>query len=153
MAVIDHLSQTIDVSQTVHDVTITVDSATIGDDSFFLLLKVTGIRFSEKSSYDFQNAELQPYPDPLTLGAFTGYRINYLGLDEAGTALLLVNYRYVGGYADTGNTQPMQVRLLLRDLTENAHTNSEKVLCEGTWNFNFTVDRSQTVEKVILPNT
>ncbi|RGD22477.1 DUF4179 domain-containing protein [Subdoligranulum sp. AM23-21AC] len=153
MAVIDHLSQTINASQTVDDVTITVDSATVGDDSFFLLLKVNGIDFSGKNSYDFQNAELQPEPDPLTLGAFTGYQIDYLGIDEAGNALLLVNYSYVGGEAETNNTQLLQVRLLLRDLTENAHTNSEKVICEGTWNFNFTVDRSQTVEKVILPNT
>ena len=76
-----------------------------------------------------------------------------MGIDEAGNALLLVNYSYVGGEAETNNTQLLQVRLLLRDLTENAHTNSEKVICEGTWNFNFTVDRSQTVEKVILPNT
>lgn len=153
MAVIDHLSQTIDASQTVDDVTITVDSATVGDDSFFLLLKVNGIDFSEKNSYDFQNAELQPEPDPLTLGAFTGYQIDYLGIDEAGNALLLVNYSYVGGEADTNNTQLLQVRLLLRDLTENAHANSEKVICEGTWNFNFTVDCSQTVKKVVLPNT
>ena len=45
---IDHLSQEIGLSQTVGDVTVTVDSATVGYDNFFLLLRVNGIEFSSK---------------------------------------------------------------------------------------------------------
>ena len=41
-ALIDHLSQDIGISKTLDNVTVTVDSATVGDDSFFLLVKISG---------------------------------------------------------------------------------------------------------------
>ena len=39
-ALIDHLSQEIGVSQSIGDVTMTVDSATVGDDGFYLLFRM-----------------------------------------------------------------------------------------------------------------
>ena len=50
-AIIDHLSQDIGTSQSVENVTVSVDSATVGDDCFYLLLRVSGIELSEKCDY------------------------------------------------------------------------------------------------------
>ena len=65
IAVIDHLSQEIGVSQTVGNVTVTVDSAAVGDDNFYLLLKVEGIQASDDHSYDFLQWTVEAAPDPL----------------------------------------------------------------------------------------
>lgn len=54
-AIIDHLSQEIELSQTTGNVTVTVDSATIGYDNFFLLLRVDGPEFSGRHGYSFEN--------------------------------------------------------------------------------------------------
>ena len=43
-AIIERLSQSIGMSQTIDDVTVTVDSATIGKNNLFILLKVKGLQ-------------------------------------------------------------------------------------------------------------
>lgn len=51
-AIIDHLSQELELSQEVGGVTVSVDSATVGYDNFFLLLRVDGLRLSDRSGMD-----------------------------------------------------------------------------------------------------
>lgn len=65
VAVMDHLSQEIGLSQTVGGVQVTVDSATVGDDTFFVLLRLEGLNFSNSASYGFDEISMTVQPDPL----------------------------------------------------------------------------------------
>ncbi len=153
LAVIEHLSQKIEISQTVGDVTITIDSATVGDDNFFLLLRVDGMDFSDRHSYDFQHVRMETKPDPLADGAFVGYGIDYLGLDGDGTPLLLLNYEYAGGNSYMQDSRPLEVWLTLQNLVKDAHTDNQETLLEGDWYFSFAINRSQSPEVILLPDT
>lgn len=152
-AVIEHLSQEISVSQTVGDVTITVDSATVGDDNFFLLLRVDGLNFSDKHSYNFLMGTMETIPDPLVNGAFVGWGTDYLGVDGDGSALLLLNYEYLSDSVFVQDTRPLQVWLRLENLARDAHTDREKIIAEGEWYFSFAIDRSRPIEIISLPDT
>lgn len=150
---IDHLSQEIEKSQTIGDVTVTVDSATVGDDNFFLLLKIDGIELSKKHSYIFDQIYMEVNPDPVTSGGMGGYGFQYHGLDGDGTALLLIEFSYtnMGGFSK--DTRPLEVSLKLNDFTQSAHSDKAKVLAEGEWNFTFSIDRSQPPASIWLPDT
>ena len=153
-AVIDHLSQEIGLSRTVGDVTVTVDSATVGDDNFFLLLRVKGLSFSKKYNYGFDAVDMEVAPDPLEeTGGLGSYGFQYLGLDESGAALMLMDHLYTSTEGHRTDTSPLKVMLTLEDLARNGHTNKRKLLTEGVWSFEFTLDRSQPPETRTLPDT
>lgn len=152
-AVIEHLSQEIGVSQTVGDITMTVDSATVGDDNFFLLLKVDGMNFSDKHSYNFLMSTMETNPDPLVDGAFVGWGMEYLGVDGDESALLLLNYEYLSDSGFVQDTRPLQIWLRFESLARDAHTDREKIIAEGEWYYSFVIDRSQPIEIISLPDT
>ena len=151
-AVIDRLTQDIHQSQTVDGVTVTVDSATVGDDSFFLLLRVEGAAFSKRWGYRFEDAVMEISPDPIEgddgLG---GYGFQYQGLDGDGSALMLMDMGYASARGFQADTSPLEVELTLTDLVESGGNRTE-VLAEGTWSFSFTLDRSRIPAPVALPD-
>lgn len=150
-ALIDHLSQSVGISQTADGVTVALDSATVGDDSFFLLLRVEGIRFSGRNSVNFLRTDMEMSPDPLeTSGGIGSFGIQYLGLDSDGAALLLLDYEYTSADGYVQDTTPLMVSLTLENLARNAHTDREKLLAEGQWHFEFSIDRSNPPEKIRL---
>ncbi len=135
---IDHLSQEIDVSQTIGNATVTVDSATVGDDNFFLLLRIEGLQFSNKQSYGFENINMNVKPDPLEGNDGIGScGFQYHGLDGNGAALFLLDYNYASGSGYEKDTSPLDIALSLKNLIENAYTDKEELLIEGEWIFNF----------------
>lgn len=153
LAVIDHLSQEIGVSRTIDGVTVTVHSAAVGDDCFFLLLKVGGLQFSSKHSCDFEDAAMEMEPNLIENGGLAGFGLEYLGLDGDGCALLLLDHsygRYTGYQKDT---QPLKVELTLRNVMRDGHTDRKKVLAEGEWFLSFEIDRSRPPEVILLPDT
>lgn len=152
--VIDHLSQEIGLSQTVGEVSVTVDSATVGDDSFFLLLRVDGMKFSKRYSYGFENVLMEVQPDPLeNAGGMGSYGFQYQGMDGDGTALMLMDFDYMSSNGYEQDTRPLEVTLTLENLIRNAHTDKERQLAEGQWSFEFTIDRSNIPEVIALPDT
>ena len=152
-ALIDHLSQDIGISRTVGVVTITADSATVGDDTFYVLLKIDGINFSDKHSYDFLTGSMETTPNLLENGAFVGWGTDYLGVDGDGSALLLLNYEYLIDDGFVQDPTPLQVDLRLGTLACDAHTDKETIITEGEWNFSFVIDRSELPEIILLPDT
>lgn len=153
-AVIEHLSQEIGASQTVGDVTVTVDSATVGDGTFYLLLRVEGLQLSDKYNYAFDEIMMEIAPDPLVDGGgLGGYGFQYQGIDGNGAALMLMDYNYAGmdGYVE--DIRPLEVDLTLKNLVRNANTHKEKALAEGEWNYTFILDRTQLPEAISLPDT
>lgn len=153
-AVIEHLSQEIDISQTVGDVTVTVDSATVGDDTFFLLLRVDGMDFSKKYSYGFADVAMEVRPDPTKSSDGIGaYGFQYHGLDGDGAVLLLMDYGYSNSNGFVADSSPLEVTLKLQNLIQSPHTDRERPLVEGQWDFVFSLDRSIAPKSIRLPDT
>lgn len=151
-AAIDHLSQQINISQACGDVTVTVDSAVVGDGSFCILLRVSGVRLSQRYSYGFAQTELAMTPDPLADGGIGGYWLNYLCTDGDGSALLLLELEYSASAGDGPEADSVQVDLLLTDFGI-VRGRECKALAEGQWSFSFAIDRSAESESVSLPDT
>lgn len=152
-AMIDHLTQEISLSQTVDGVTVTVDSATVGDDNFFLLLRVEGVDFSKRWGYRFEDMTMEFSPDPTEADdGLGGYGFQYQGLDGDGAALMLMDMGYASSQGFQADTSPLEVTLTLTDLVESGGSH-EKLLTQGTWSFAFTLDRSQIPAPVSLPDT
>lgn len=140
-ALIDHLTQKIGLSQTVDGITVTVDSATVGERSFYLLLRVEGVKFNRRYGYSFDMFSIE-----LTSEPYPSYGFEYHGLDGDGAALLMLEVNCGPG------TAPLGVNLELCDFREGPFSN-DKLLASGSWEFAFTLDRGQPIESVDLPDT
>lgn len=152
-ALIDHLSQDIGTSETVGDVTVTVDSATVGDDSFYILLRIEGLDLSNRHSYGFEATYMQVTPDPMQeAGGITGYGIQFHGLDGDGAALILIDFDYALENGYTEDLRPLEVSLRLTNFAQNVTTDRRKLLVEGEWNFAFVLERNKP-EILQLPDT
>ena len=117
--IIDHLSQDINQSQTVGETTVTVDSVTVGDDNFYLLLRIEGNKFSDRHHYIFDTNILEVSPDPVEGdGGLGSYGIQFHGIDGDGAALMLMDYSYATGEEFTVDTTPLEVHLVLKDLMQ-----------------------------------
>ncbi len=153
-ALIDHLSQDISQSQTVGEATVTVDSVTVGDDSFYLLLRVEGVELSKRHHYSFDGVTLEVSPDPMEgVGGIGSHGIQYQGMDGDGSALLLMDYSYATQEDFELDTTPLEVHLILEDFMRSPQSDNRKMVTEGIWEFNFTIDRSQPPATISLPDT
>lgn len=153
-ATIDHLSQEIELSQTAGVVTVSVDSATIGYDNFFLLLRVDGLQLSDRYEYGFEHILMNVEPDPVQESKGMGsYGFQYHGRDGDGAALFLMEYSYASGIGSTRDTRPIDITLTLENFLQNTNAGKEKVLVTEKWKFNFSLDRSKPIDVVQLPDT
>ena len=153
-ALIDHLSQDISQSKTIGETTVTVDSVTVGDDSFYLLLRVEGVELSNRYSYSFDGVTLEVFPDPLEeVDGIGSHGIQYQGMDGDGAALLLMDYSYATQEGFELDTTPLEVHLILENFMRSPQSDNRKMITEGVWEFNFTIDRSQPPATIALPDT
>lgn len=151
---IDHLSQNINISRTIGEVTVTVDSAAVGDDNFCLLLRVEGEKFSKRFDYGFTQYSLLISPDPLeNTGGMAGYGMQCLGVDEDGAMLLMLDYEYVLTEEFIASGVPLEVILRLENLSRSPYTDRKLLLEEGLWQFGFSIDPSHSLEVLHLPDT
>lgn len=151
-ALIDHLSQDISESETVGNVTVTVDSATVGNDSFYILLRVEGLNLSNRHSYDFEATHMEVTPDPMQeAGGIAGYGIQFHGLDGDGAALILIDFAYALENGYTEDLCPLEVSLELTNFAQNVNTDRKKLLAEGDWSFAFELERNKP-EVLQLPD-
>ena len=148
------LTQPIGVSDTVDGVTVTADSAVVGDDSFWLLLTVSGLELSPRYGYTFGSDSLTVTPDPHeTGGGIFGWGLESHGVNADGEAELLLQYSYqLKSGANPPWTEDMAVTLRLTDLIQGRSTGADATVAAGTWELNFTL-RSGDVATVSLPDT
>ena len=147
------LTQTIGVSDTENGVTVTADSAVVGDDSFWLLLKVSGPELSTRYGYTFGNDTLTLTPDPAEAGGTFSWGLESHGVNADGEAELLLQYSYqLKSGANPPWTEDMAVTLRLTDLIQGRSTGADATVAAGTWELNFTL-RSGDVATVSLPDT
>ncbi len=152
--IIDHLSQSVGLSQSAEGVTVSVDSAAAGDDCFYLLLRVSGMELSKRCDYGFEDFELEIEPDfSADASGIGGDGITYLGLDNDKTALMLLKHEYVSTNNAEQDNSSLDITLSLTNLVRNKNAKVDKVLAEGEWNFTFTLDRSKFLQVVKLPDT
>ena len=150
-ALIDHLSQEIGLSETVEDITVTVDSATVGETSFFLLLRVEGQSFSTRYAYGFDQINVDLETGENSIG-IAGYSLDFVGLDADGAVLLLLDYDYMTKDSTSEELPSMKVTLTMTDFAQNPRTSQRKVLEEGQWSFSFNLVRNELRVKH-LPDT
>lgn len=148
---IDQLSSEVGLSEAVNGITVTVDSATVGDDSFYLLLRVTGMEFSEKNVYNFVNFHVTATPAPPGLEHGVSSSLAPCGIDGDGAVLFLITYDRVPEEDYDHGTQLLEVELTLVDFVANQHTDKRKLLAEGEWNFSFALEWNR-VEAKKLPD-
>jgi len=152
-ALIDHLSQKIALSQTNGNVTITVDSATVGDDSFFVLLRIEGLAFSDQKNYGFNETEIKVAPDPIEeTGGMSSFGYNLHGIDGDGSVILIMEYDYITKKGYVEDTRPLEVEITFRDLMQAPHTDREKTLQSGEWTYRFIIDRTNPPAVMTLPD-
>lgn len=152
-AIIDHLSQKIGVSSTDGEVTVSVDSATVSEDVFYLLIRVEGVPFSPRKDYAFRERHLELTPDPMAeAGGIGSYGIRYLGVDGDGSALFLLDHQSspYSGFED--GTEDYEISLTLTDLIIRNRSKT-KSIAESEWSFQFSLDRSAVPESIRLPDT
>lgn len=142
-ALIDHLSQEIGLSETTAGVTVTVDSATVGEESFFILLRVEGLEFFKKHQYGFDEAQVKLSQESVgdIMGA-ASYSYNYLGLDAERSALFLIKFDYAAKDTDQEDKHSYQVSLSMTNFVQDPRTNERMLLTEGSWNFTISLDRN-----------
>lgn len=152
-AIIDHLSQEIGVSATDGTVTVSVDSATVSEDIFYLLIQVEGIPFSSRKDYEFRKRDIEIHPDPMAeAGGMGSFGMRYLGVDGDGSALFLLDHQCspYSGFED--GTENYEIRMMFTDLIARDRSKI-KTVAEGEWHFQFTLDRSAVPESIHLPDT
>jgi len=150
-SLIDHLSQHIGISQTIDDITVTVDSATVGDDSFFLLVKTSGIKLSDRYGYSFDKMYIDISPDPWGDNAGMGsFGADFHGVDHNGEGLFLFSHEYT----TNGDiiTDPLDITLSLGNISMFKSGNNE-VVAEGPWEFTFTINPNTLDDIITLPDT
>ena len=109
--VIDGLTRKVGESVTSGDVTVTVDSITVGSSQIWALLDVTGWDFDRDAQYSFDRMRAEIVPDPSGgQHGGAGYGLDSIGITREGAARMLLIRRRTGGAED-------------------------EVLCEGEWSF------------------
>jgi hypothetical protein len=153
-SVIDRLSQKIGLSETVEDLTVTVDSATVGEGSIVILLRVEGLAFSKKDEYGFDEAQIKLAPETAEdiLGLFYTSSYNFWGLDADGAALFLIYCDYSVKDEPQTEKPPYKVTLSMTNFSQNPKTDNRKLLTKGEWHFTFSIDRNK-IDIRRLPDT
>lgn len=146
-AVIDRLSQDIGVSQTVDGVTVTVVSAAIGKDRAVLLLRVQGVTGNKRKFYAFDRMEMTVSPE--NIGHGSSWTFEYQGTDGDGSMLMLLNYNFIINENVVAEHPEADVTLQL----ENLATSKGKPVVKGQWTLEFTLDYSNAIAVMELPDT
>ena len=89
--VIDSLTQKVGISDTSGEVTVTVDSITVGTSQIWALLDVEGWDFDRNAQYSFDRMRVEIVPDP-SEGQYggAGYGLDSIGFTEDGRCRMLL---------------------------------------------------------------
>ena len=142
--VIDSLTEKVGESRTVGDVTVTVDSITVGGDALWALVDVAGVDFSAKERYSFDSIYVEILPDP-SEGAYGGasYSLGSIGLTEDGAVRMLLEFSGIFSTGNQINNGDYTLELRLRDLTLcRPAGEQDEVIYEGEWSFSIPLTES-----------
>ena len=141
---IDSLTQTVGESRTVGDVTVTVDSITVGGDALWALVDVEGLDFDAEALYSFDQTDIEILPDP-SEGAYGGasYSLGSIGMTEDGAVRMLLEFSGIFSTGNQINTGDYTLELRLRDLTLCRRAGEpDEIIYEGEWSFSIPLTES-----------
>ena len=142
---IDSLTQTVGESRTVGDVTVTVDSLTVGGDALWALVDVEGVDVLAKERYSFDGIYVEILPDPNGGSVLGGasYSMGSIGLTEDGAARMLLEFSGIFSTGNQINNGDYTLELRLRDLTLCRRAGErDEVIYEGEWSFSIPLTES-----------
>ena len=149
--VIDSLTEKVGESRTVGDVTVTVDSITVGGDVLWALVDVEGLDFAADQQYTFGKMAVDILPDPSEgNGAVMAYSVGSIGLTESGAVRMLLEYSGTFSTANQLNAGGYTLSLRLEDLARvvpGGGSADDEVIAQGQWDFSIplTVESMSTV--------
>ena len=158
---IQRLTQPVGESVTDGNITVTVDSITVGTDNLWALLKVSGMAFSNREEYGFGNISVEITPDPADLSANVGvvsYGTQLMGVDKNGDLNLILEYFATLPTDAQLSAGGCTLTLTLTGLTEGEYSSEKpEMAAEGTWRFSIplTVESRSpvvTIEKAEVPS-
>ena len=153
---IDSLTQKVGESRTVGDVTVTVDSITVGGDVLWALVDVEGLDFAADQQYTFGKMAVDILPDPSEgNGAVMAYSVGSIGLTESGAVRMLLEYSGTFSTANRLNAGGYTLSLRLEDLARvvpGGGSADDEVIAQGQWDFSIplTVDYSGAENEVFV---
>ena len=156
---INSLTQKVGESVTSGEVTVTVDSITVGGSQIWALLDVEGWDFDRDAQYSFDRVRAEIVPDPSDgQHGGAGYGLDSIGFTEEGAARMLLEFSATISTGNQLNSGDYALVIGLNDLIR-CHSGGveDEILYEGEWSFSIplTVECLSpviTIDSVFLPD-
>ena len=135
--VIDSLTQKVGLSDISGDVTVTVDSITVGGSQIWALLVVEGWDFDRDAQYSFDRVRAEIVPDP-SEGQYGGaaYGLGSIGFTEYDKCRMLLEFSATISTGNQLNSGDYTLEIDLKDLIRCRTGRAEdEILYEGDWSF------------------
>ena len=135
--VIDSLTQKVGISDTSGEVTVTVDSITVGGSQIWALLDVEGWDFDQDAQYSFNRMRVEIVPDPSDgQHGGAGYGLGSIGFTEYGKCRMLLEFSATISTGNQLNSGDYALEIDLNDLIRCRTWGAEdEILYEGDWSF------------------
>ncbi len=155
---VDSLATPVGISQTVGNMTVTVDSVAYSDGYYWLMVNAEGMKFDKDNGYSCRQSDLKIMSEDGKEIAKGWGSITQTARD--GSALKMLFEGEISPdaaeaiAADGGN---MRFMLSMSDFMEKKHgigtSTNESVLQEGTWSFEFEVPTAESGEMLTAPDS
>ena len=160
---INSLTQKVGESVTSGEVTVTVDSITVGGSQIWALLDVEGWDFDRDAQYSFDRVRAEIVPDP-SEGQYggAGYGLGSIGFTEYGKCRMLLEFSATISTGNQLNSGDYTLEIDLNDLIRCRTGRAEdEILYEGDWSFSIpltpeslspviTIDRAQVLSNQMI---
>lgn len=134
---INSLTQKVGISDTSGEVTVTIDSITVGGSQIWALLDVEGWDFDRDAQYSFDRVRAEIVPDP-SEGQYggAGYGLGSIGFTEYGKCRMLLEFSATISTGNQLNSGDYTLEIDLNDLIRCRTGRAEdEILYEGDWSF------------------
>ena len=160
---INSLTQKVGESVTSGEVTVTVDSITVGGSQIWALLDVEGWDFDRDAQYSFDRVRAEIVPDP-SEGQYggAGYGLGSIGFTEYDKCRMLLEFSATISTGNQLNSGDYTLEIDLNDLIRCRTGRAEdEILYEGDWSFSIpltpeslspviTIDRVQVLSNQMI---
>ena len=156
---INSLTQKVGESVTSGEVTVTVDSITVGGSQIWALLDVEGWDFDRDAQYSFDRVRAEIVPDP-SEGQYggAGYGLGSIGFTEYDKCRMLLEFSATISTGNQLNSGDYTLEIDLNDLIRCRTGRAEdEILYEGDWSFSIPLTPENaspviTIDRIQLPS-
>lgn len=156
---INSLTQKVGESVTSGEVTVTVDSITVGGSQIWALLGVEGWDFDRDAQYSFDRVRAEIVPDP-SEGQYggAGYGLGSIGFTEYDKCRMLLEFSATISTGNQLNSGDYTLEIDLNDLIRCRTGRAEdEILYEGDWSFSIPLTAENaspviTIDRIQLPS-